>query len=149
VFVREVVATSRVADGNKLPALVYFTGGPGFESPRPVRRTVWFARPSACAPATTSKPLRASLRPDPFAVAQVESGGWIGAAVEKFRVLLLVRACAVRRAREVVHSFARWCWRGLLADWYERHSRTSHVGRRGACRTNAARACPRPFRRRR
>jgi hypothetical protein len=98
VFVREVVATSRLADSNKLPALVYFTGGPGFESPRPVRRPQWFPRPSASTPATTCRALCVSLCPDPFAVAQVESGGWIGAAVEKFRVLLLVRACAVRRA---------------------------------------------------
>mmetsp|Transcript_21622 Transcript_21622/g.41309 ORF Transcript_21622/g.41309 Transcript_21622/m.41309 type:complete len:545 (-) Transcript_21622:350-1984(-) len=53
VFVREVVATGRAED-LKLPYLVYFTGGPGFECPRPS-----------------------------------ESGGWLSAAVDKFRVLLL------------------------------------------------------------
>jgi hypothetical protein len=29
VFVREVVATSRVGDGTKLPVLLYLQGGPG------------------------------------------------------------------------------------------------------------------------
>lgn len=42
VFVREVVATNRAGD-TKLPYLVYFTGGPGFESPRPAELGGWIA----------------------------------------------------------------------------------------------------------
>ncbi len=40
VFVREVVALDR-ADDDSLPWLVYFQGGPGFPSPRPVTKSGW------------------------------------------------------------------------------------------------------------
>ena len=42
VFAREIVAADRADD--PLPYLVYIQGGPGFESPRPTRKTGWIGR---------------------------------------------------------------------------------------------------------
>lgn len=42
VFAREVVAATREQD--KLPWLVFFQGGPGFESPRPTGKSGWLKR---------------------------------------------------------------------------------------------------------
>ena len=42
VFARELVAADRTEEG--LPYLVYIQGGPGFESPRPARKTGWIGR---------------------------------------------------------------------------------------------------------
>jgi len=42
VFAREVVAAGREQDN--LPWLVYFQGGPGFESPRPTTKSGWLKR---------------------------------------------------------------------------------------------------------
>ena len=44
VFAREVVPAGRRDGGSGLPWLVYFQGGPGFGSPRPVGRESWLNR---------------------------------------------------------------------------------------------------------
>ncbi|PMN70381.1 alpha/beta fold hydrolase [Enterovibrio norvegicus] len=44
VFAREVVDLDRDREGDTLPWLVYFQGGPGFPSPRPDARSGWLKR---------------------------------------------------------------------------------------------------------
>ena len=91
LFARELVAADQVE--RDLPYLVYIQGGPGFESPRPARKT-----------------------------------GWIGRALDEFRVLLVDQRGTGRSTPVCARSLARFETPEAQAD-YLTHFRADAIVR--------------------